>query len=192
MKDIQKFTTFNESSTQAKGVDVRNGNSKIINDDPRHTIDLGFIDDVSDTDIVNIQQTYKNSELKTVDGHYILMIEEGTIIRFSDIDKLDEGVYDIFATKNPEKNFNNITDSISKDTIEKIADLKNRTPVIQTLAKSNININENEYQRLINKILRTNGDEKHKYFYGKDSDDKNLNNDDIENMKNILSIFELI
>jgi len=105
MENIEKFTTFNEASTQAKGVAVRNGNSKLINDDPTNTIDLGVIDDVSDTDITNIQQTYKNSQIKTVNGHYILVIDENTIIKYSDFENLNEdgiGFFNKFFDKKPE------------------------------------------------------------------------------------------
>ena len=191
MEDIQKFTTFNEASTQAKGVDVRNGNSKLINDDPTNTIDLGFIDDVSDTDIKNIQQTYKNSQIKTVNGHYILIIDEGTIIKFSDIDKLNEGVFDVFATKNPKIKFNKIVKNISLETIDKLAKYENRKLIISILADENVNISENEYQRLVNMILRKNGDKKHAYFYGDDKDEE-LTSDDINNIEKILSVADLI
>ena len=66
---------FNES-TQAKGLDIKNEYTKLINDPELKSLDLGVVDDVSDTAISNIKQTYKNSVVRVVDGHYILSIKE--------------------------------------------------------------------------------------------------------------------
>jgi stalled ribosome rescue protein Dom34 len=56
-------------STQAKGLDIKNEYTKLINDPDLKTLDLGVVDDVSDTDISNIKQTYKDSVIRVVDGH---------------------------------------------------------------------------------------------------------------------------
>ena len=96
---IKKYNDFetNEASTQAKGLDIKNEYTKLINDPGLNTLDLGVIDDSSDTDITNIQQTYKDSTVKVVDGHYILIIAEGTVIKFSDLEHLDESLGDFFS-----------------------------------------------------------------------------------------------
>jgi len=75
---------FNES-TQAKGLDIKNEYTKLINDTDKKIIDLGDIDSVSDTDISNIKQTYKNSKITIVNNHYILNITE----KFTDVMTFD-------------------------------------------------------------------------------------------------------
>lgn len=85
---ITKFINYekiSEANTQVKGLDIKNEYTKLINDPTINSLDLGVIDDVSDTDISNIKQTYKDSFVKVVDGHYILSIKENNeIIKFSD------------------------------------------------------------------------------------------------------------
>jgi hypothetical protein len=73
MKTLKTFKTFNESNDQSIGLDIKNDISKLIDGDGG-TLDLGIIDDVSNTDINNIKQTYKDATIKVVDGHYILTI----------------------------------------------------------------------------------------------------------------------
>jgi len=111
---IKKFTEFdiNESNTDAKTVDIKNEYTKIINDPTIKRIDLGAFDDVSDTDITNIQQTYKNSSIMKVDGHYILLVDEHTIIKYNDFEKMNEdGFGDFFKKKLKEPN---VTEEINK------------------------------------------------------------------------------
>jgi len=104
---IKKYTNFEENSnevnTQAKGLDIKNEYTKLINDPSLNTLDLGVVDGVSDTDITNIQQTYKDSQVKVVDGHYILIIAEGTILKYSDFEHLNEdGFRGFFKHKDKE------------------------------------------------------------------------------------------
>ena len=91
---IKKYTNFNinETNTDAKCVDIKNEYTKIINDPKSNAIDLGVVDDVSDTDIKNIQQTYKNSSIKVADGHYILFVGENNVIKYSEFENIDEGL----------------------------------------------------------------------------------------------------
>ena len=72
MKHLQTFENFG----QAIGLDIKNEYSKLINDVTIKNIDLGFVDDVSQTDITNINQTYKDAIIKNVDGHFIMSIKE--------------------------------------------------------------------------------------------------------------------
>lgn len=72
MKTLKTYEDF-KAGDQAIGLDIKNDISKLINGDGG-TLDLGFVDDVSDTDITNIKQTYKDATIKVVDGHYILTI----------------------------------------------------------------------------------------------------------------------
>ena len=84
---IKKYTDFDivsEANTDATGLKIRGLETEIIDDTKTNTIDLGLVDDVSDTDITNIQQTYKNSSVHIADGHYILMVSESIIVKFSD------------------------------------------------------------------------------------------------------------
>jgi hypothetical protein len=75
-KRKKEKTILTFESTQAKGLDIKNEYTKLINDPDLTTLDLGVVDDVSDTDISNIKQTYKDSIIRVVDGHYILSVKE--------------------------------------------------------------------------------------------------------------------
>lgn len=66
--------SVSEATTQAKGLDIKNEYTKLINDPDLTTLDLGTVDGVSDTDITNIKQTYKDASIKVIDGHYILSV----------------------------------------------------------------------------------------------------------------------
>jgi len=103
---IDKYTNFelNEANTQAKGLEIKNEYTKLINDPSVNMIDLGIVDDVSDTDITNIKQTYKNSQVKVMNGHYILIVSEGTIIKYTDFEKMNEdgfGNFNFFKKREP-------------------------------------------------------------------------------------------
>jgi len=75
--DIKKESIT--ENTQAKGLDIKNEYTKLINDPTLKEIDLGLLDDVSDTDIKNIKQTYKNSTVRVLNGHYMLSVYEKLI-----------------------------------------------------------------------------------------------------------------
>ena len=78
MKYLVKYENY-KAGDQAIGLDIKNDISKLIDGDGG-TLDLGSIDNVSDTDITNIKQTYKQATVKVVDGHYILSINEGKYV----------------------------------------------------------------------------------------------------------------
>ena len=95
---------FNES-TQAKGLDIKNEYTKLINDDTMRSLDLGYTSDVSETDITNITQTYKDSIIRVIDGHYILFIKENIVLKYTDFQFLNEDGFgsfvDFFKKKEP-------------------------------------------------------------------------------------------
>lgn len=77
MKHVKDFTQYNESNgdTPAMGLDIKGEISKLKNGPKGGSIDLGIVSQVSDTDVKNIKQTYKDAILKVVDDHYILTLK---------------------------------------------------------------------------------------------------------------------
>lgn len=75
MKNLKTFNQYNESKVgnEAIGLKIKNDISKLINGDGG-TLNLGLVDQVSEIDIKNIKQTYKNATIKVIDDHYILTI----------------------------------------------------------------------------------------------------------------------
>ena len=76
MKNIKDFKRFKNISEAAEGLDIKNEYSKLINDPKLGTIDLGLVVDISQTDITNIKQTYKDSIIQNVEGHYIMSLKK--------------------------------------------------------------------------------------------------------------------
>jgi len=190
---IKKYTNFklDEANTQAKGLEIKNEYTKLINDPTLNTLDLGTVDDVSDADITNIQQTYKESIVKSVDGHYILIIKEGTVIHFSDFGRMDEGFFDVMSTFNPEKELKNILSVLSESDFNVLAKYENRNLFINALQTEGVTIETNDFQRIVNKMLNESDHKQFDYFAG-DKGDVKLSKEDISIMNKIVDVIPMI
>lgn len=76
MKYLKKFTQFELKEQKVGdygiGIDIDNEYSKIINGPKGGKLDLGKVDQVPQSSLYNIKQTYKDATIRIVDDHYIL------------------------------------------------------------------------------------------------------------------------
>jgi len=116
MEKVQKFSELNEDNTKAKGLDIKNEYTKLINDPDNKILDLGVVDGVSDTAIYNLKQTYKNALIQVVDGHYIMSIKENKKNKNKDMNivkKFDEFLSE--SSENVDMLFNDIENAVGNN-----------------------------------------------------------------------------
>lgn len=75
MKHLLEFQTFkSDKNDLAIGLDIKNEYSKLINGDT-DVIEIGKVDQVADSAIYNLKQTYPDTTIDIIDGRYVMIIK---------------------------------------------------------------------------------------------------------------------
>lgn len=75
MKHLLEFQTFkSDKNDLAIGLDIKNEYSKLINGDT-DVIEIGKVDQVADSAIYNLKQTYPDTTIDIIDGRYVMRIK---------------------------------------------------------------------------------------------------------------------
>lgn len=76
MKTLKNWAKFNESTGDLAvlSLDIKNEYSKLKKGITKGSIILGYVADISKTDIHNIKQTYKDAIIEIIDDSYVLKL----------------------------------------------------------------------------------------------------------------------
>lgn len=75
MKHLLEFQTFkSDKNDLAIGLDIKNEYSKLINGDT-DVVEIGKVDQVADSAIYNLKQTYPDTSIDIIDGRYVMRIK---------------------------------------------------------------------------------------------------------------------